>query len=176
MATGALNAQGVWIYGEDDSETTFSALLNKLGNSVTSNLKGKILQQTYSTATYTISSASATPVTTGLTASINPISSTSKIIVIFNINGIEKGAADSTCSGTFNLYKNGSALQEAGEYVGYGMGNVNLPSVSNVYSSTSGSTSAQTYTIMFQRTTGSGSVYVQANATASTMLILEVSA
>lgn len=29
MATGALDANGVWIYGEDDSELTFSALLNK---------------------------------------------------------------------------------------------------------------------------------------------------
>jgi hypothetical protein len=33
MATGALDANGIWIYGEDDSEATFSALLNKLGDS-----------------------------------------------------------------------------------------------------------------------------------------------
>lgn len=33
MATGALDANGIWQYGEDDSETTFSALLNKLGGS-----------------------------------------------------------------------------------------------------------------------------------------------
>ena len=33
MATGALDANGIWQYGEDDSETTFSALLNKLGSS-----------------------------------------------------------------------------------------------------------------------------------------------
>lgn len=34
MATGSLDANGIWIYGEDDSETTFSGLLNKLGDSV----------------------------------------------------------------------------------------------------------------------------------------------
>lgn len=34
MATGALDANGIWQYGEDDSEATFSALLNKLGSSV----------------------------------------------------------------------------------------------------------------------------------------------
>lgn len=33
MATGALDANGIWQYGEDDSESTFSALLNKLGGS-----------------------------------------------------------------------------------------------------------------------------------------------
>jgi hypothetical protein len=33
MATGALDANGIWQYGEDDSETTASALLNKLGSS-----------------------------------------------------------------------------------------------------------------------------------------------
>lgn len=34
MATGAADANGIWIYGEDDNESTHSALLNKLGNSV----------------------------------------------------------------------------------------------------------------------------------------------
>jgi hypothetical protein len=33
MATGSLDANGIWIYGEDDSEPTFSGLLNKLGDS-----------------------------------------------------------------------------------------------------------------------------------------------
>lgn len=33
MATGALDSNGIWQYGEDDSEPTFSALLNKLGSS-----------------------------------------------------------------------------------------------------------------------------------------------
>lgn len=33
MATGALDANGIWQYGEDDSESTFSGLLNKLGGS-----------------------------------------------------------------------------------------------------------------------------------------------
>lgn len=33
MATGSLDANGIWIYGEDDSEATFSGLLNKLGTS-----------------------------------------------------------------------------------------------------------------------------------------------
>lgn len=41
MATGSLDANGIWIYGEDDSEATFSGLLNKLGDS-TSDAVGTI--------------------------------------------------------------------------------------------------------------------------------------
>lgn len=33
MATGALDANGIWQYGEDDSNSTFSALLNRLATS-----------------------------------------------------------------------------------------------------------------------------------------------
>ena len=33
MATGALDANGIWQYGEDDSEPTFSGLINKLASS-----------------------------------------------------------------------------------------------------------------------------------------------
>lgn len=40
MATGALDANGIWLYGEDDSEPTASALLNKLGNSVSDKFDG----------------------------------------------------------------------------------------------------------------------------------------
>lgn len=38
MATGAYDSNKVWIYGEDDSETTFSALLNKSASSVSTQL------------------------------------------------------------------------------------------------------------------------------------------
>lgn len=41
MATGALDANGIWQYGEDDSEATFSALLNKLASSTSTSMKTK---------------------------------------------------------------------------------------------------------------------------------------
>lgn len=39
MATGALDANGIWIYGEDDNEATHSDLLN-LGQEATSDVVG----------------------------------------------------------------------------------------------------------------------------------------
>lgn len=41
MATGALDANGIWQYGEDDSEITFSALLNKLASSTSTTIGTK---------------------------------------------------------------------------------------------------------------------------------------
>jgi hypothetical protein len=38
MATGSPGTNGVWLYGEDDSEATFSALLNKAGTTVNTQL------------------------------------------------------------------------------------------------------------------------------------------
>jgi hypothetical protein len=38
MATGALDANGIWQYGEDDSEATASALLNKLASSTSTTI------------------------------------------------------------------------------------------------------------------------------------------
>jgi hypothetical protein len=38
MATGSPGSNGVWLYGEDDSEATFSALLNKAGTTVNTQL------------------------------------------------------------------------------------------------------------------------------------------
>lgn len=39
MAFGSLDARGIWKYGEDDTETTFSALLNKGMTSVSDAVK-----------------------------------------------------------------------------------------------------------------------------------------
>lgn len=91
MATGSLDANGIWIYGEDDSEATFSALLNKLGDStsdVVAVLKqsGRVIQTKSVTKTDTFSASSSTFVdVTGLSISITPSSASSKILVITNV-------------------------------------------------------------------------------------------
>jgi hypothetical protein len=81
MATGSLDANGVWIYGEDDSETTFSALLNKLGDSTSDRIAFAPLNfatANFSTQTTTTSTSY---VTTGLQVSITPKKSNSRFII-----------------------------------------------------------------------------------------------
>lgn len=57
MATGALDANGIWLYGEDDSEPTASALLNKLGNSVSDKFDGGLPVANGGTGSTTVAGA-----------------------------------------------------------------------------------------------------------------------
>lgn len=91
MATGALDANGIWQYGEDDSNTTFSALLNRLGSSTSTQIakalySGRVIQTVVTTKSTTFSASTLNVWTdvTGLSATITPRFSTSKILVIVN--------------------------------------------------------------------------------------------
>jgi hypothetical protein len=99
MATGAPGTNGVWQYGEDDSEATFSALLNKVASTTNTQIgadrtrltaleaAGRILQTVSTTKTDTFSTSSTSfTALTGLSASITPKSASSKILVVCNIN------------------------------------------------------------------------------------------
>lgn len=175
MATGALNAQGVWIYGEDDSEATFSALLNKLGTSISSNMKGRIVQTVFSSTTTTVTSASNTPVSTGITATITPTSATSKIIVQSSAVGLYKtGNAEID----IKMYKNGSFAYIIDGDAGYTASTTTnfVAGTSNVYVETAGSTSSKTYTLMINNDAGTtGTVGVTSSGTSS-IIIWEISA
>lgn len=72
MATGSLDANGIWIYGEDDSETTFSGLLNKLGDSVSDKFTGGLPIASGGTGATTVTDAQA-----NLRVGLVPISPTS---------------------------------------------------------------------------------------------------
>jgi hypothetical protein len=92
MATGSLDANGIWIYGEDDSEATFSALLNKLGDSTSDAIapllaSGRVISVASVTKTDTSTRAATTfDDIPGLSVSITPKAATSKILVIYTVN------------------------------------------------------------------------------------------
>jgi hypothetical protein len=101
MATGSPGANGVWLYGEDDSEATFSALLNKAGSTVNTQLgldrarltalegAGRIVNVVSVTRTSPFSvaispSGGFSGNVTGLEATITPKSTANKILVTVN--------------------------------------------------------------------------------------------
>jgi hypothetical protein len=180
MATGALNAQGVWIYGEDDSETTFSALLNKLGTSVSNNMKGRIAQVVHGFTSTGVSSATGTYINTGLSATITPTSATSRIIVLVEQNGIFRNGTAHTFLG-LRLMRDSTQLRQVDTYAAttltpvlaeIGVGGIGINHVE-----TSGSTTARTYRTMFASANGQPTVNVQfANAATSTITLIEVTA
>ena len=89
LGPGGLDSNGIWLYGEDDSEALASDLLNLGMQSVSDALGagfGKILQvvSTTKTDTFSLSSTTFTEIT-GLTATITPTSTSSKIMVFVNV-------------------------------------------------------------------------------------------
>ena len=85
---GGLDANGIWQYGEDDTEALASDLLNLGMGSVSTAIAGpgRILQvlSTTKTDTFTSSSTSFVDIT-GLSATITPSSTSSKILFMASV-------------------------------------------------------------------------------------------
>ena len=127
-------------------------------NATTQNSGGKVLQVVQGTTTTTVSTTSTTPVTTNLTATITPLFSTSKILIIASVQGIQKQAGNAMTGAMLSLYKNGSALlSNYAQYIGYtNTSSINLIGSNSInYQDSPATTSATTYAI-FLATSVSG--------------------
>lgn len=179
MATGALDANGIWQYGEDDSEATFSALLNKLGASVSTQTgKRKVLQVvSFSYATGATNSTT-TYADTGLTATITPSSTTSKILVLVSQNGLYKTAGASTNGVHLRLLRGATEIQMFGYSIGYdGVAIARyLGGTSAMFLDSPATTSAVTYKTQLRNEANAASVSVQFGGAQSTITLIEVSA
>lgn len=109
MATGAIDTNGIWQYGEDDSETTFSALLNKLGASTSTqvgNLKqlGRVVQVKSATRNnvFTTNQATFQEVPNTL-VTITPRKNTNRILV--RITGVVSAGA-TTVAANLGIFRN----------------------------------------------------------------------
>jgi hypothetical protein len=137
---------------------------------------GKVLQVvtgTYSTET---NSTSATYADTGLSATITPSSTSSKILVFGSNNGCGKKSGDTygdlqLLRGTTSLYVPHTrfAFSNNQEWV-YGL------SLSFHYLDSPSTTSATTYKTQFKNVSAAGTVRVQDNASVSTITLVEIGA
>lgn len=139
---------------------------------------GKVLQVVNANTTTAASSSSATYAATGLTATITPSSSTSKILVIVSQNGLKK---DATASNTFLQLrlKRGSTVistfEDTATFTNSALENRIGASGVN-YLDSPATTSATTYSTEFANGAGSGFVKVQEVAAMSTITLLEIGA
>jgi hypothetical protein len=178
MATGALDANGVWIYGEDDSETTFSALLNKLGDSVSDALvsPGKVLQVVHATYSTAIINNTTTAVVTGLTATITPKFSTSKILVLVTQGGVQKSSGNAGSWLALWLRRNGTNLErQLGAYTGFSSDNY-IGNMTFNYLDNAATTSPITYDTTFSNLVNAPSVQVQGSSSPSHITLIEIGA
>lgn len=167
MATGALDANGIWIYGEDDSEATFSALLNKLGSSTSTEIgdvnttrKGG---QVVSTAKKDTTTITTTTPSSFLSVTITPKATTSKILIIAQV------VTSFTNQEAFLRLSGGNAVTYIGDTAGSRVRGVTQPAENAggsrattqtlIYLDSPATTSATTYNVQGWVVSG-GSLYV----------------
>ena len=146
--------------------------LNSLGMPTDS-----ILQVINSSESSTVQANSSTFVDTGLTATITPISSSSKILVIVNQNVFQKSAHDT--SAKHILLRGSTEISIIATPLGYNaLTNTEVSATSSItFLDTPNTTNATTYKTQFNRISGNGIVYFQTSTSGqsvSTMTLMEI--
>jgi hypothetical protein len=132
----------------------------------------KVLQVVNAATTTNVSNTSNSVfVDTTLTATITPLFSTSKILVLVSQNGVN--CANANIGNTVILLKNGSQISTFSQFGGYGLSQP-VASISINYLDSPATTSAVTYKTQFKISTGSGSVLVQDDGCQSTITLMEI--
>ena len=142
---------------------------------------GTVLQVQAVTTTTMVSTTSSSFTATGLTASITPKFSTSKILVLVSMGSIENDGAGSGVN--LNLYRNSTSLESFGIINGYwsnGTTNAVTATVTSggsaLYLDSPATTASTTYSVSFASNNNSSNVKVQANGAASNMILMEIAA
>jgi hypothetical protein len=139
---------------------------------------GKVLQVVSANTTTQVSSSSTTYVTTGLTATITPTLSTSKILVLVTQNGCFKNNGNSNNALNIRLRRSSTTLA-ANTFVGYTAtaSENGMATVAFSYLDSPATTSATTYLTEFSNFSATSFVAVQQNTgDTSSIVLLEIGA
>jgi hypothetical protein len=141
-------------------------------------VSGGVIQVVSSTYSTQVTSSSSTAIATGLTATITPKFSTSKILVLVNHSQCAKGAQNSSNDLALYLYKNGANLIQITDALGFtGTAITMYFAASFSYLDSPATTSATTYATYFLNNDVNGAaVYVQISGKPSTITLMEIAA
>jgi hypothetical protein len=129
----------------------------------------QVVQGTYSTQVIT---SSTSLVDTGLTASITPKFSTSKILVMISQAGLNLQTA--TTGINLQLIRGSTSIYSFGKYTLYTSATNMNGGISGCYLDSPATTSSTTYKTQFLRQDGSGSVQAQGFSDTSTITLMEI--
>lgn len=133
----------------------------------------QVVQGTYATATLTTSSTFAN---TGLTASITPTASTSKILVMVN-HAVQRSAGSAGSRMSLKLVRNSTDIATAIAQLGYTATDLRQGlSFAYSYLDSPATTSSTTYKTQFANQFGSGDLYIQPNSETCTIVLMEIGA
>ena len=137
---------------------------------------GSVLQVVNSKYSTEVQSSTTTYVDTGLTATITPKFSTSKILILISQNGLQK--SNSNTSIEIQLLRNGSVISLLENGAGYnaGTGANYIGGISANYLDSPATTSALTYKTQTCSAGNTAIISVQVNSATSTITLMEISA
>ena len=143
-------------------------------NATTQNSGGKVLQVVHANYSTAVSTSTNTLIDTGLTASITPLFSTSKILVLISQNGVAKS--------TGNVYIQIALLRNSSPIINFAIssaytgtsGVTNEVSNSTCYLDSPATTSATVYKTQFCSNGNTATATVQNNNAMSTITLMEI--
>jgi hypothetical protein len=140
---------------------------------------GSVLQVVAASYTSVASNSTTSFIDTGLTASITPTKSSSKILILVTQCGLEKSNGNSQNCIDLSLFRGATQLASTGAYGLYQNSTtvITLPSGSIFYLDSPATTSSTTYKTQFKNTLAASAVYVNSGgAPASTIVLMEIAA
>lgn len=140
---------------------------------------GKVLQVVMGTTSTAVSNSTNVLADTGLTATITPSASTSKVLVLVNQNGLKMTTGSYASWPLIRLYRGATSLTilSTAEYIGETYQMLKMATFSTAYLDSPATTSATVYKTQFQNPANAASVTVQGNSdNTSTIILLEIGA
>jgi len=166
--------------------TTVLTLPAVSGTVLTTGTTGTVLQVVQATTQTQVTNSTTTYADSGLTASITPTSSSSKVLVLVSQNFYVTIGTGSSQYGGFQIVRNSTAIytpaQDATSSFDYGVGVGNSTSVSlftrysACYLDSPATTSATTYKTQMRiyYTTSGGAIYAQNSNGTSSIILMEI--
>jgi hypothetical protein len=143
----------------------------------TSPKTGNVLQVVQGTFATETSNSTSTFADTGLSASITPTSSSSKILVLVNHSTNYKTSGSSDNSLSLRIVRGSTTISTFAEYLGWTNSALNLIfSASYSYLDSPATTSSTTYKTQFASTYSSNQVRICANNSPATITLMEIAA
>jgi hypothetical protein len=139
---------------------------------------GSVLQVVQTQYSAQVASSSATFADSGVTASITPTSSSSNILVLATVNGLEKSNGNNNNSVTLRLVRDSTTLSTYMRYAGWMNAQTSLitPSAVINYLDSPATTSSTTYKIQFANEQAASQVFVQSSGSISFIVLMEIAA
>ena len=150
---------------------------NVLTAAYVNDLRGafRVLQTLHFETASLVQNATSTYAASGLTISITPQSTSNKILIMTS-NSVAKTGTNANSGVNLRLRRGSTVLQTQIAVLYTGLAQVNIGTSSFLYLDSPNTTSATTYDVQFANYTNASLVEHQANSSASSIMVMEISA